>query len=171
MSLNDSHMLPERVRNMRQMEDVLNAEDIILVEIVKIIDEIYQRASLFHEELINESWLESKLSERFKANASVSADAEQLLVTIMLDVSNSGILDIEGVREFCDKWLPAHLMYQVALQWKKKTGLSVSSAKETYISIKKGIEPVNKVVSRRAEMKVLNPIMHHITVSYGRKGD
>ena len=63
MSLNNSQMLPARVRNMRQMNDVLNAEDIILAEIERIIDEMYQRASLLHEELINEEWLENKLSE------------------------------------------------------------------------------------------------------------
>ena len=57
MSLNNSQMLPARVRNMRQMNDVLNAEDIILAEIERIIDEMYQRASLLHEELINEEWL------------------------------------------------------------------------------------------------------------------
>lgn len=33
MSLNNSQMLPARVRNMRQMNDVLNAEDIILAEL------------------------------------------------------------------------------------------------------------------------------------------
>ena len=49
MSLNNSQMLPARVRNMRQMNDVLNAEDIILAEIERIIDEMYQRASLLHE--------------------------------------------------------------------------------------------------------------------------
>ena len=48
MSLNNSQMLPARVRNMRQMNDVLNAEDIILAEIERIIDEMYQRASLLH---------------------------------------------------------------------------------------------------------------------------
>ncbi|MFQ7180641.1 Uncharacterised protein [Hungatella hathewayi] len=41
MSLNNSQMLPARVRNMRQMNDVLNAEDIILAEIERIIDEMY----------------------------------------------------------------------------------------------------------------------------------
>ena len=56
-------MLPARVRNMRQMNDVLNAEDIILAEIERIIDEMYQRASLLHEELINEEWLSNPLSE------------------------------------------------------------------------------------------------------------
>ena len=47
--LNDSHMLPERVRNMRQMKDVLDAEDLILAEIEAMIDEMYQRAKLLHE--------------------------------------------------------------------------------------------------------------------------
>ena len=87
MSLNNSQMLPARVRNMRQMNDVLNAEDIILAEIERIIDEMYQRASLLHEELINEEWLENKLSERTGAGVDVTGYAEKLLAEIVLDVS------------------------------------------------------------------------------------
>lgn len=78
MSLNNSQMLPARVRNMRQMNDVLNAEDIILAEIERIIDEMYQRASLLHEELINEEWLENKLSERTGAGVDVTGYAEKV---------------------------------------------------------------------------------------------
>ena len=40
MSLNSEQMLPARVRKMRQMEDLLNVEDIILIEIERIIDEM-----------------------------------------------------------------------------------------------------------------------------------
>ena len=43
MSLNSEQMLPARVRKMRQMEDLLNVEDIILAEIERIIDEMYGR--------------------------------------------------------------------------------------------------------------------------------
>ena len=44
MSLNSEQMLPARVRKMRQMEDLLNVEDIILAEIERIIDEMYGAA-------------------------------------------------------------------------------------------------------------------------------
>ena len=37
MSLNSEQMLPARVRKMRQMEDLLNVEDIILAEIERIL--------------------------------------------------------------------------------------------------------------------------------------
>ena len=57
MSLNSEQMLPARVRKMRQMEDLLNVEDIILAEIERIIDEMYGAAALLHEELVNEAWL------------------------------------------------------------------------------------------------------------------
>ena len=84
MSLNNSQMLPARVRNMRQMNDVLNAEDIILAEIERIIDEMYQRASLLHEELINEpdEWGISydmgdvEVLESVELNVSVSATSQ-----------------------------------------------------------------------------------------------
>lgn len=115
MSLNNSQMLPARVRNMRQMNDVLNAEDIILAEIERIIDEMYQRASLLHEELINEEWLENKLSERTGAGIDVTGYAEKLLTEIVLDVSELQHIDIPDVRKFLDKWVPAHLMYKIIL--------------------------------------------------------
>lgn len=115
MSLNNNQMLPARVRNMRQMNDVLNAEDIILAEIEQIIDEMYQRASLLHEELVNEAWLESKLAERTGAKVDVTGYAEQLLAEFVLDVSDVKDIDMQDVRKFINKWLPAHLMYKVIL--------------------------------------------------------
>lgn len=115
MSLNNNQMLPARVRNMRQMNEVLNAEDIILAEIEQIIDEMYQRASLLHEELVNEVWLESKLAERTGAKVDVTGYAEQLLSEFVLDVSDVKDIDMQDVRKFINKWLPAHLMYKVIL--------------------------------------------------------
>lgn len=115
MPLNNNQMLPARVRNMRQMNDVLNAEDIILADIERIIDEMYQRASLLHEELINEEWLENKLSERTGAGVDVTGYAEKLLAEIVLDVSEVQHIDMPDVRKFLDKWVPAHLMYKIIL--------------------------------------------------------
>lgn len=115
MSLNDSRMLPARIRNMRQMNDVLNAEDIILAEIERIIDEMYQRASLLHEELVNEAWLENKLSARTGAIVDIVEYGELLLVDFILDVSAVAHIDMKDVRAFIEKWLPAHLMYRLNL--------------------------------------------------------
>ena len=87
MSLNSEQMLPARVRKMRQMEDLLNVEDIILAEIERIIDEMYGAAALLHEELVNETWLKEKLDARTGADTTVEADTDKLLATITLDVS------------------------------------------------------------------------------------
>ncbi len=113
MSLNNDHMLPARIRNMRQMKDVLDAEDIILAELEAIIDDMYQRAAMLHEELVNEAWLENKLEEKTGADVEVTADAEQLLVNVDMDVSSLDEIDIESVRKFLEKWLPAHLQYDL----------------------------------------------------------
>lgn len=115
MSLNNNQMLPARVRDMRQMKDVLNAEDIILTEIERIIDEMYQRTSLLHEEIINEEWLKRKLSERTGAGVDVTGYAEQLLAEIVLNVSKLQHIDMPDVRKFLNKWVPAHLMYKIIL--------------------------------------------------------
>ena len=115
MSLNSEQMLPARVRKMRQMEDLLNVEDIILAEIERIIDEMYGAAALLHEELVNEAWLKEKLDARTGADTKVEADADKLLATITLDVSKIVGVDMKDIRGFLDKWLPAHLRYRVIL--------------------------------------------------------
>ena len=115
MSLNSEQMLPARVRKMRQMEDLLNVEDIILAEIERIIDEMYVAAALLHEELVNEAWLKEKLDARTGADTTVKADADKLLATITLDVSKIVGVDMKDIRAFLDKWLPAHLRYRVIL--------------------------------------------------------
>lgn len=115
MSLNSEQMLPARVRKMRQMEDLLNVEDIILAEIEGIIDEMYGAAALLHEELVNEAWLKEKLDARTGADTTVEADADKLLATITLDVSKIVGVDMKDIRAFLDKWLPAHLRYRVIL--------------------------------------------------------
>lgn len=115
MSLNSEQMLPARVRKMRQMEDLLNVEDIILSEIERIIDEMYGAAALLHEELVNEAWLKEKLDARTGADTTVEADADKLLAMITLDVSKIVGVDMKDIRAFLDKWLPAHLRYRVIL--------------------------------------------------------
>lgn len=115
MSLNSEQMLPARVRKMRQMEDLLNVEDIILAEIERIIDEMYGAAALLHEELVNEAWLKEKLDARTGADTTVEADADKLLATITLDVSKIVGVDMKDIRVFLDKWLPEHLRYRVIL--------------------------------------------------------
>ena len=115
MSLNSEQMLPARVRKMRQMEDLLNVEDIMLAEIERIIDEMYGAAALLHEELVNEAWLKEKLDARTGADTTVEADADKLLATITLDVSKIMGVDMKDIRAFLDKWLPAHLRYRVIL--------------------------------------------------------
>ena len=115
MSLNSEQMLPARVRKMRQMEDLLNVEDIILSEIERIIDEMYGAAAMLHEELVNEAWLKEKLDARTGADTTVETDADKLLAMITLDVSKIVGVDMKDIRAFLDKWLPAHLRYRVIL--------------------------------------------------------
>ncbi len=113
MSLNDSHMLPERVRSMRQMNDILTVEDALLAEVWKILDVMYQREAMLHEELVNEAWLENKLSARTGADVKATGYADKLQAEIILTVNENIVLDMQDIRDFLNKWLPAHLKYKI----------------------------------------------------------
>lgn len=112
--LNSEQMLPARVRQMRQMGELLDAEDLVLAEIEHMIEEMYGRAAMLHEELVNEGWLEAHLEALTGAETSVAGYAEMLLVKIMLDAGDVDYIDLQRVRDFLNKWLPAHLMYKLA---------------------------------------------------------
>lgn len=111
--LNSEQMLPGRIRNMRQMKELLDAEDVVLAEIERMIEDMYRRESMLHEELVNEEWLESRLYGLTGAETDVTGYADDLLVFVQLIVSELGVLELEAVRLFLNKWLPAHLMYKL----------------------------------------------------------
>ena len=113
MSLDDSHMLPDRVRNMRQLKDVLAVEKIILDEIEKNIDEMYIRASMLHEELVNEKWLEEHLHKITGGIVDVSKKKDVLFVEIVINRGRLSSRDENAVIRFLNKWLPAHLGYDI----------------------------------------------------------
>ena len=122
MSLNSNQMLPAKTRNMRQMREVLDVEDIILNEIEKIIDEMYESASVLHEELINEKWLEEHLGKLIGGKVEVSKRDMQLYVDAFLCVGKLSKQEEEKVIAFFEKWLPAHLAYGVTYDGSLETG-------------------------------------------------
>lgn len=113
MPLNNKQMLPDRTRNMRQMQDVLQAEDVLLTLIEQEIDGVYKKASLLHKELINERWLEKKLAELTGGNVQIGKENGVLLVEITLNTGKIKVLREEEIISFINKWLPAHLAYHV----------------------------------------------------------
>lgn len=116
MSLNNSQMLPDRIRDMRQMNDLINAEDIVLAEIEQKIDGMYQRTSLLRKELINERWLEEKLSQITDGIVYVRKKENLLYIEIVLNVGKLKSEKPAEVISFLNKWLPAHLAYGVTYE-------------------------------------------------------
>lgn len=113
--LNHEQMLPVKIRSMRQMGELLDAEDLILVEFEEAIGELYEIWEGLKEELVNEPWLKEKLSVLTGSDVTVIGDADHLAVDISMDVSALGEIPLEQVRSFLQNWLPAHLRFQLEL--------------------------------------------------------
>lgn len=113
MSLNNEQMLPARVRGMRQMKELLEAEDTVLAELEGIFNELYQRATRLHEELVNERWLEERIQGITGGIVEVTAWPDELLAEVMINRGMLSSINSEAVAAFLEKWLPAHLAYRI----------------------------------------------------------
>lgn len=113
MSLNNKQMLPARVRSMRQMNDLLDAEDEILAQIEQIIEEAHKRHLLIHKVLVNEEWLEKNIQEITGGAVDVSKNKNSLAVEISINRGELTSINAEKVIAFLNKWLPAHLAYGI----------------------------------------------------------
>lgn len=118
MSLNNRQMLPDRVRGMRQMSDLLQAEELVLDELERALEGICVRVSSINEELVNEKWLEKRIQEIAGGSVDVKKKSGTLMVNILI---NKGSLadtgsSAEAVISFLNKWLPAHLAYNITYE-------------------------------------------------------
>ena len=114
--LNSEQMLPARVRRMRQMQELLEVEDIILTELEGMISEMYQRAEYLHEELVNEAWLEDRIQSITGGTVEVTARKDSLLVEVVINKGDLSGAESNPVTEFLNKWLPAHLAYEITYE-------------------------------------------------------
>lgn len=116
MSLNSEQMLPDRVRGMRQMGELLDAEDFVLAELGDVIDGMFKRASFLHEELVNEAWLEGRLQEITGGSVNVATVEDTLAVEVTVNKGDLSSTDAGEIRAFLDKWLPSHLAYSITYE-------------------------------------------------------
>ena len=101
--LNSEQMLPARVRRMRQMQELLEVEDIILTELEGMISEMYQRAEYLHEELVNEAWLEDRIQSITGGTVEVTARKDSLLVEVVINKGDLSGAESKPVTEFWNK--------------------------------------------------------------------
>lgn len=116
MSLNSAQMLPARVRSMRQMRELLDAEDEILTIFDGMIQDMYQRAEALHEELVNEAWLEKKLESVINGIVTVRKQEDSLQIEIFIMSEKLTEAEEAAVIGCIEKWLPAHLPYRISYE-------------------------------------------------------
>lgn len=115
--LNNRKMLPEKIRAMRQMSELLQSEEIVLNCIEAIINDFYERAVILKEELINEEWLEEKLMQIIgDTTVQIRKVENQLWIEVVLCNKRLSISKSKNVIAFLERWLPAHLGYDVTCQ-------------------------------------------------------
>lgn len=86
-----------------------------LVDMLNAETEIWGRALSIHEELVNEKWLEKRIQEIAGGSVDVEKKRDMLWVDIL--INRGSLADVqsksEAVAIFLNKWLPAHLAYNI----------------------------------------------------------
>lgn len=138
MPLHDTNMLPKFVRNMDAMSDLLEAEQQLLDEIEKVLQELLKEIALIDNRTINRDKLKELLFLFTERDGVITEDSEQLTIKIRVFIDNL-VPDISYQKKL-EKYIPAHLrvLYEhwASCQMKAKMMMGITTVK--YIHLKYG---------------------------------
>lgn len=127
MAVNDSSMLPEKVRSMSQMEDLLQAEQVLLTIIEAIIlDMITEVAISNYLPMIKENV--EMISTAISGNASyINEYPETLTIDVVVSRNTGAYTCLPKLRNYLNSMLPAHLKFNIYYELRTIISIFISS--------------------------------------------
>lgn len=124
MPLLDENMLPKRVRTMKPMDDLLQAEEVMLELLELYIQQMLADASVNNNKPLTKEAVESIATSVSHNPAHVDEFPDELTIHIVISRNNGKMVDRETIINTLDRLLPAHLRYRVVFQLQCSVGIS-----------------------------------------------
>lgn len=129
MPLNDKNMLPKRVREMAQMTDLLQAEQLMLDRLYVIIQELYAQGSINNNTTLTKAELERICSLITGCECRVDEFGPKLTIHICVKRNSGRPVSIRALIDGIKALIPAHLKYVVVMELMAGVGIKVGRLK------------------------------------------
>lgn len=116
MLLNDKNMLPKRVREMAQMADLLQAEQLMLERLYVIIQELLAQGSINNNTTLTKPELERICTLLTCCSCRVDEFAEKLTIHICVKRNSGRPVSIRALIDGIKALIPAHLKYDIVME-------------------------------------------------------
>ena len=123
MALNDERMLPKRVREMHQMEDLLQAEQFILNVILGIINDMISEAATINSlpmTKTNTEHIATMVSNNF---STVREYSDGVTIDILVSRNSGQRTNLPRLRRYLNDLIPAHLKFNIHYIYKTVIGI------------------------------------------------
>lgn len=167
MAVNDENMLPLRVRKMRQMEDLLQAEQIMLDIIEGIIRDMIQESTFLTAETVTPAFLKKLVAELFRVECDIVEFPENVMIKIRLHIKDKEpdeqLLNIEKTNQY----IPAHLkvLYEYVSKHLLKGILYVSQPRADFVSVSYPQETMNSILQEEVILYTAVPMLEYIELN------
>lgn len=127
MALNDARMLPEKVRKMAQMEDLLQAEQILLNIIESILIEMLADASISNNVPMTKDNSEYVASVVSGSDCYIDEYPDILTIDTAVSRQSGTATSLIKLRSYMNDMLPAHLKFNIHYEFTSTVLIKISS--------------------------------------------
>ena len=166
MAVNGEKMLPLRMRKMSQMEDLLQAEQIMFDIIEGIIRDMIQESTFLTAETVTPAFLKKLVEELFRVECDIVEFPEHVTVKIRLHIKDKEpdepLLSIEKTNQY----IPAHL--KVLYEYVSKHHLTgiyhVAQPRADFIRMSYPPESLDGKVKKNVSISVGIPMLEYVEI-------
>jgi len=167
MAVNGERMLPFRVRKMCQMEDLLQAEQVMLGTIEDIIEDMIYEASLLTAETVTPEYLKKLVTEVFKRESTIEEYPEELIVKIRLNINSGEPSSPLLLIEKTNIYIPAHLkvLYEYVSKHLLKGVFYVAQPRADYVRVSYPYAPLDSRLQKTVNLYTAIPVLEYVELN------
>lgn len=129
MPLNDKNMLPKRVREMAQMADLLQAEQLMLDRLYGVLQELLAQGSINNNTTLTKAELERICGLLTGCKCRVDEFAAKLIIHICVKRNSGRLVSIRALIDGIKALIPAHLKYDIVMEHMARVDIKTGQLK------------------------------------------
>lgn len=168
MAVNSENMLPLRVRKMRQMEDLLQAEQIMFDIVEGVIRDMIQESTFLTAETVTPAFLKKLVEELFQVECQVVEFPDCVTVKIRLHIKDKEPDEPLVNVEKTNRYIPAHLkvLYEYVSKHLLKNSYYIAQPRADFIKASYFPQPLDGKVKKTVSLSVGIPMLEYVVINF-----